>query len=152
MKNSNSYQSSSAQKCKFFVMLLIALAMALASAFSQENENWKLNSISIGSGETPLSSGLAVSAVISKEKSVFLCDYNSTLGEILYFYSPIKQFSFGYSGGVFKSNMWVFWSGPIASLNLLNGHFTTLNWFGWSLGDPEMEKTESEILLFISPV
>lgn len=38
-----------------------------------------------------------------------------------------------------------FWSGPIASLNLFNGHLTTLHWAGWSLGDPEMEKTTSEI-------
>lgn len=147
MKNSNSYQSASAHKSILAVLILIVLAFLIPAIKSsaQDSVNWKLNSVSISSGETPLSSGLAFSAKISRGKSVVLCDYNSTLGEALYFYSPIKQFSFGYSGGVFKSNIWVFWAGPIASFSLFDGHLTTLNWAGWSLGDPEMEKTTSEI-------
>jgi hypothetical protein len=149
MKTTNSYQSLAGRNAGLISLVLVCIILLISgSVFSQKNDSlWKFNSISLSSGETPLSSGLAISTVVSKGKSTFMCDYNSALGEILYFYSPVKQFSIGYSGGVFKNT---FWSGPIASLSLFKEHFTTLNWVGWSLGDPEKSKTASELKFHFS--
>lgn len=126
------------QKRNLIVLLVILLSLILfatTNVFAQETE-WKLNSISWSTGETPLTSGNTFSAVMSKDNVTIIADYNDDLGEIIYFYSPEKsnRFSFGPSGGEFKNT---FWAGPITQFVLLKRHLTILNWVGWSLGDPE---------------
>lgn len=91
MKNTNSYQSISGQGARMiFIALLFVFVFLSGKVFSQETENWNFDYASVGSGETPLSSGISIATSLTKGKHSLSCDYNSILGEMLYFYSPIK--------------------------------------------------------------
>ena len=94
-------------------------------------------------GETPLTKGITFTPIISKGKVTIIMDFNAEIGEIMVFYSPTKKgwISFGPSAGFYKNSPWI---GPILSLNLFKGHFKTLNWVGWSFGDPEKSTTEKD--------
>jgi hypothetical protein len=124
------------------ISLAITIALISMCINAQDSTAWKLNSVSISTGETPLLNGLAFSGVITKGKSTWIADYTSTLGEVIYLYAPKKWIFFGPSVGFLKNTTWV---GPIASLNLFKGYLTTLNWVGWSFGDPEIGNTSGEI-------
>ncbi|MFA5953713.1 MAG: hypothetical protein WC812_03910 [Candidatus Pacearchaeota archaeon] len=120
-----------------FILVIIFLVLLPKNSNSQEissPEKWKINSINFVAGETPLTKGITLSPVFSKGKSTIMIDLNQELGELMFFYSPKKWCSIGPSVGFFKNTSWV---GPIASLNIFNGHVTTLNWVGWSFGNPE---------------
>lgn len=123
--------------------------VVIEKACSQDTTktNWNISSISLCTGETPLTSGLTFSGVVLKDKSSLILDLNNDLGEIIYFYTPIKQISAGFSGGFLYNTPWF---GPIASFNLLDGHITTLNWIGWSAGDPERGNTSEKIIFCFS--
>jgi len=123
------------------------LVVKLSEKDSLDNLNWNLNSITFCTGETPLTSGNTFSGVFSKQKSTILVDYNATLGELIYLYSPIKQMSFGPSGGFVKNTPWF---APILTFSLFKGMFKTLHWVGWSFGDPEEKGTSEEILFCFS--
>ena len=109
----------------------------------EEKTKWEVVSISIMTGETPLTKGLTFTPAISKGKWTIVADFNAELGEIMFFFSPTKKnwISFGPSAGFFKNSPWI---GPILSFSLFKGHFKTLNWVGWGFGDPEKATTEIE--------
>ena len=134
------------------LFLITLLIFGINFVNAQEKEDWKIKSANVLSGESPLSSGMAGSINLSRANQSLSCDFNSTLGEALHFYSPdsVKWMSFGYSAGVFKSQIWVPWAGPIVSFNFFKGHLTTLNWAGWSLGNPEDEIFEFSTLFCFS--
>lgn len=129
------------------LILLFALVISVSELNAQDSTGWNISSISFSTGETPLTSGNTFTGVFSKGKSTIIVDYNATLGELIYFYSPIKQFSFGPSGGFVKNTPWV---APIAQLDLFKSHVKTLHWIGWSLGDPEKGGTSKEVLFCFS--
>lgn len=133
----------------FLVLVSMSIFNSLEIAAQEKNvsESWRFNSASFTTGVTSLTKGNTLSASFSKDRSLLVLDYNKELGEFLYFYSPIKQISFGGSGGFFKN---VPWFGPIASFNLVKGHIKTLHWIGWSLGDPEKRNTSEEMLFCFS--
>ena len=91
-------------------------------------------------GETPLLKGNSFTAVFSKAKSTFVLDINLELGEFLHFYST-KNFCPGYSAGFYKNSPWI---GPIFTTEFFKGHFKSLNWVGWSFGDPEKSTTKAK--------
>lgn len=126
---------------KNLILGLSLLVVLSLSAQETKKENWKINSLSISTGETPLTKGITLTPEFSKGKSVLLMDFNAELGEAMYFYSPKKWFAICPSVGFFKNTIWV---GPIGSLNLFNGHIKTLNWVGYSAGNPEESSTKSE--------
>ncbi len=126
--------------------LMVLLAAVLLSSIvlkveaQIENSKWKLNSLTLFTGETPLTKGITFTPIFEKGKSTFVLDLNAELGEAMYFYSVKKWFSVGPSIGFLKNTPWI---GPICSFNLFKGHFKTLNWVGWSFGDPEKGTSES---------
>jgi len=129
-------------KTIFLLIALLVSAFMLKVNAQKDSSNWKLSSVYFSTGETPLTVGNTFGFSVTKGSSVLLCDYNDDLGEVLYFYAPSKFVSFGPTGGFFKNTPWF---GPVLSFSLFNGHFTTLNWVGWSTGNPEKETTVAEL-------
>lgn len=124
------------------LILIALLILGINFANAQDSLDWRFKSVSIVTGETSLTSGNTFSAVLSKSKSVIIVDYNATLGEIIYLYSPKDWFSVGFSGGEVKNTPWF---GPIVTLSILGGHIKTLHWPGWSFGDPEKWETTGKV-------
>ena len=128
------------KKSVITTLLLVAL---IQLALAQEKQSWEVTSIAFQTGESSLVSGNMFSLTISKDKSAWMFDLNDKLGEAIYLYSPKSWFSIGHSEGVFKR---VLWAGPIATLNFPKLGISTMHWPGWSIGDPEIGKTEGKIL------
>lgn len=89
---------------KFAVIFLLVFLALLAGIFgskllAQDSLSWKVKSISASAGESPLATGLSGSVSLLKGKSSLSLDLNMSLGQAIYCYSPIKQISFGPSGG-----------------------------------------------------
>jgi hypothetical protein len=121
------------------LILMIVGSIAMSANAQEENTGWRLYSQTLLTGETPLTKGMTSTSVFCKGKSCLVLDMNAELGEIMYLYSVTKWFSVGPSIGFFKNTPWV---GPVAEIKLFNSHFKTLNWFGWSFGNPEEETTK----------
>lgn len=143
---------SKSTKLAILILVIIGIiSFFLTNLNAQDSipseSTWKINSISLSTGETTLSSGLCFSVAMSKKDLKLMADYNTILGELILFYSPTNYFSIGPSGGIFKN---VLWAGPIGSFSFFKGHITTLNWIGWALGDPEEESTSRDFLFCFS--
>ncbi|MCA9487730.1 MAG: hypothetical protein KC516_02095 [Nanoarchaeota archaeon] len=129
-------QSSTA----FFVGLFVLIFLFPLLGKSQNQiKEWSLSSVTIQTGETPLTKGITITPSFSVGESTLLIDFNAELGEVMYFQNLTGWVSGGPSGGFYKNSPWV---GPIWSFNLFDGHLTTLNWFGWSFGNPEEGTTK----------
>lgn len=122
------------------ILVLIFLSFGFANAQENNSSKWKVNSLTFMTGETPLLKGNSLTVSFSKAKSDFVVDINSELGEFLHFYSG-KNFSPGYSAGFYKNFPW---AGPVLTMQFFKGHFKTLNWVGWSFGNPEESTTETK--------
>ncbi len=90
MKNSEPFS----ERWLMIFIILTALLLAFSDCFifgqesstlaSVSKNEWKLTSIALTTGETPLSSGLNVDAFLSNGRnSAWLC-YNGVLGQIVY--------------------------------------------------------------------
>jgi hypothetical protein len=125
-------------------VILITLFFILvfsSKAFSQDttaNTGWKLKSIALTTGETPLSSGLNLDVYVSKGKNSFCLSYNTVLGQVVYDIPITKWLVVQPTGGLFHNVPWV---GPMVTFKLFNNHIVTNHWFGWSGGIPETGET-----------
>jgi len=105
---------------------------------------WNFSSVTFLTGRTPLIGGNTATVAFTKGKSVLSFDFNSQLGEYMYFYYPKPWFSIGHSSGFFKNTVF---TGPIGTLEFGSKsgfHFNSLHWLGFSAGDPEEESTKAE--------
>jgi len=153
METQNSYQSISGRGAgMIFIALFFVLVFLSGKVFSQETDTLSQSvsadsvqyskRFTVQTGTTPLSSGLACSVMIQKSKSSLILDLNKSMGQLVWLYTPAKNISVGLSGGFFNQ---VLWFGPLVSINLFNGHFSTLHWVGWSMGDTEEGITGLEV-------
>jgi len=120
-----------------------------SESFSQNvtsNSDWKLKSIALTTGETPLSSGLNFDVNLSNGKNSLYLSYNSVLGQVVYEISLTKWFSVYPTGGVYHN---IPWAGPMFTFSMFKGKLMTYHWFGWSAGIPEEAKTSLKNSIFI---
>jgi hypothetical protein len=131
------------------IFVLLFTLTFLGKTFSQEtssNHSWKLNSIALTAGETPLSSGLNFDVNLSNGKNSFCLSYNTVLGQVVYEIPLTKWFSVYPTGGVYHN---IPWAGPMLTFSMFKGKLMTYHWFGWSAGIPEEGKTSFKKSLFI---
>lgn len=121
---------------KFF---LIALIIALTIPTMGQQNTFRIKSVSYMVGKTTLLNRSTFSMELGNEKSTWLIDLNVELAEAIYFHKVNNWFSIGESQGFYKN---VLWWGPIASLHFDKIGLSTLNWIGWSAGNPETGITE----------
>lgn len=135
----------------FIIILSALLTLSDCCLFGQEYctdslKKWKLTSLVLTTGETPLSSGLNVDFFISNGKnSAWLC-YNGVLGQIVYDIPLTKNIILQPSGGIYKNIPWL---GPMVTFKLFKDQLVTNHWVGWSAGIPEEGKTSLEKITFI---
>lgn len=134
----------------FIIFLALLLAFSDCLLFGQESSDslrkWKLTSIALTTGETPLSSGLNVDIFASNGKnSAWLC-YNGVLGQIVYDIPLTKNIIIQPSGGIYHNIPWI---GPMVTFKLFKNQLTTNHWFGWSAGIPEEEEASLKDIIFI---
>jgi hypothetical protein len=127
--------------------LLILVLIIFGTMSLNAQSNWEMNSLSIFTGETPLTKGTTITGIFTKGKNTLVLDFNNKLGEVMYFHTPVKQFSFGPSIGFYKNSPWL---GPIFSFEFFKGKFKTLNWIGGSFGDPEAGTTSEKFEFLFS--
>jgi hypothetical protein len=148
MKNSNQLTSFLA----LVALIIFILAFGfIGEVFSQDttktaNSGWKLNSIALTTGETPLSSGLNVDVLVSKGKNSFFLSYNTVLGQVVYEIPLTKWFSVYPTGGIYYNSPW---AGPMFTFKMFKGNLITNHWFGWSAGIPEERKASLKHTIFI---
>lgn len=128
-----------------FTIVLSEKAVAQDTT-STSNSSWKLNSIALTTGETPLSSGLNVDVLVSKGKNSFFLSYNTVLGQIVYDIPITKWCSFQPTGGIYHN---LPWAGPMLTFKMFKGNLVTNHWFGWSAGIPEEGKASLKKTIFI---
>jgi len=129
-----------------FIILVVMRLEASGQESSDSLRKWKLTSIALTTGETPLSSGLNVDAFVSNGKnSAWLC-YNGSLGQIVYDIPITKNIVLQPSGGIYHNLPWV---GPMVTFKLFKGQLVTNHWFGWSAGIPEAGETSLKDIIFI---
>jgi hypothetical protein len=141
------------QLTRFLAMIIsIALFFLLAFAgklFSQEttaNSKWKINSIALTTGETPLSNGLNVDVFLQKGKNSIWACYNTVLGQIVYDIPITKIISVQPTGGIYHNVPWV---GPMVTFKLFKSQLVTNHWFGWSAGVPEEGEASLKKITFL---
>jgi hypothetical protein len=129
-----------------FFFIISSMGCSAQDTTSTSNSGWKLNSIALTTGETPLSSGLNVDVLVSKGKNSFFLSYNTVLGQIVYEIPITKWCSLQPSGGVYHN---IPWAGPMVTFKMFGGNLITNHWFGWSAGIPEEGKTSLKKTIFI---
>jgi hypothetical protein len=129
-----------------FLFVVGSLGCSAQDTTSTSKSSWKLNSIALTTGETPLSSGLNVDVLVSKGKNSFFISYNTVLGQIVYEMPITKWCSFQPSGGIYHN---IPWAGPMITFKMFKGNLITNHWFGWSAGIPEEAKTSLKNTIFI---
>lgn len=113
---------------------------------SEADKMWKLNSIALTTGKTPLSSGLNFDVLLSKGKNVLYLSYNTILGQVIYEIPLTKWFSFQPTGGIYHN---LPWAGPLLTFKVFNGKLITNHWFGWAAGIPKEGETSLKKTIMI---
>jgi len=130
-------------------MSALLLAFSDCLIFGQESSidsRWKVTSVALTTGETPLSSGLNADIFLSNGKNSIWACYNGVLGQIVYDIPINKNIILQPSGGIYHN---LPWAGPMVSFKLFKNQLITNHWFGWSAGIPEVGEASLKDIIFI---
>lgn len=121
--------------------------MTAQTALADSNSNdWKLTTLGLSTGKTPLVNGVTAVASFAKgeedEVSVML---NTDFGQVVYS-KTFGNVKLSPTGGFYLN---VPWAGPMINFSMFKGNLISTHWIGWSAGIPENRKTTLAVIPFM---